>query len=115
MAAPSTISLFTILRDETGAAIANATVRLVLNYNQATVTATGDSVLPIQQTATSDSTGKATFSNVVPTDLMSPTNVTYTVIEPHRSYRIAPLSSNGNSQQTTAANVIVNPPGALVL
>lgn len=114
MAAPATIQVFTILRDETGAGIPNATVKLVLNYNQATVTATGDAVLPVQQTTTTDSTGKATFT-LVPTDLMSPANVTYTMIEPQRSYRINPLSSNGSPQQATASNVIVNPPSALAL
>ena len=112
MAAPSTVQVFNFVRDQTGAAIANATVRCVLSYSQATVTATGDSIAPSQQTATTDSTGKYTFT-VVPTDLLSPTNLIYTIMEPNRSYDIAPQSGNGASQQTTAANVIVNQPGAL--
>lgn len=112
MAAPSTVSVFNIVRDTTGVGIANAPVHLILNYNQATVTATGDAIQAIQQSTTTDSTGKYSFT-VVPNDLLSPANTTYTIVEPSRTYDIAPQSGNGASQQTTAAGVIVNQPGAL--
>lgn len=112
MAPPATITLFNTVRDTAGAGIGSATVRIILDYNQATVTATGDSIDEVQQTTTTDSSGRWAFT-IVCNDLLSPANTTYTVIEPHRSYQVAPQSANGASQQATAANVIVSVPTAL--
>lgn len=112
MAPPATITLFNIVRDTAGVGIANATVRIILDYNAATVTATGDSIDEVQQTTATDPSGRWAFT-IVCNDLLSPANTTYTVIEPHRSYQVAPQSANGASQQATAGNVIVNVPTAL--
>jgi hypothetical protein len=112
MAAPATLEVFNILRDLAGNAISGATVRCVLSSGFATVTATGDSIAEVQLNATTDGTGRYAFT-LVGTDLLSPANQVYTIQEPHRAYAIAPLSTNGASQQTTAGNVIVSTPTAL--
>lgn len=112
MAPPATVSVFNILRDSTGVAIANESVRCVLNGQMITVVATGDAILAVQQITTTDIAGRYAFT-VVPNDLLSPANTTYTIVEPNRAYDIAPQSSNGATQQTTAANVIVNTPATL--
>lgn len=85
--------------------MSNAQVYCTLNNNTATVTASGDTFMQNKQTSLTDSTGKYTFT-VVGTDLLSPSGLNYIIEEPHRTYRINPLSSNGSSQQTTASNVI---------
>lgn len=112
MAPPATLSVFNILRNLAGNPISGAQVKCVLASGFATVTATGDSVAEVQLSTTTDSTGRYAFT-IVGTDLLSPANQVYTIMEPHRSYDIAPLSTNGATQQTTAANVIVSTPTAL--
>jgi hypothetical protein len=114
MTAPATLSVFTIIRAQNGTPIANATVKCSFLYNAATVTATGDSFAPQQQTGTTDGTGRVAFT-VVGNDLLSPANTVYDIQEPSRSYQIAPQSTNGSPQQTTAVNVIVNTPTALAV
>lgn len=112
MAPPATLEVFNIIRNSAGAGIAGARVNCTLSISYATVTATGDSIDEIQQTTETDGNGRYAFT-IVANDLLSPANTTYTIQEPHRSYQIAPQSGNGSSQQTTAANVIVNVPTAL--
>lgn len=112
MAAPATLSVFNILRGTDGVAIAGVRVQCTLSINYATVAATGDAIDEIQQTTTTDGNGRYAFT-IVGNDLLSPANTVYTIMEPHRSYQIAPQSTNGASQQTTAANVIVSTPTPL--
>lgn len=112
MAAPATLVVFSILRATDGTPIVGATVHCTLSINYATVTSTGDGIDEIQQSTVTDPTGRYAFT-IVGNDLLSPLNTVYTIQEPHRSYQIAPQSGNGASQQTTAANVIVNVPTAL--
>jgi hypothetical protein len=109
--AVATISLYDTITDSADAPVANATVTLTFGYNSAT---TADGLLqPSQRTATTDSTGKFTFAKVIPNDLVSPANTIYMIETPFRVYEVAPQSTNGASQQSTAANVIVNNPLAL--
>ena len=109
--AVATISLWDTVTDSADAPVANATVTLTFGYNSAT---TSDGLIqPSVRLTTTDSTGRWTFSKVIPTDLISPSNTYYTVSTPFRVYEVAPLSTNGASQQSTAANVIVNNPLAL--
>lgn len=112
MAAPATLSVFNILRASDGTALSGVPVRIVLNGDFITVTATGDAISDKQQSTTTDSGGRYAFT-IVGNDLLSPANTTYTIFEPDRTYQIAPQSTNGASQQTTASNVIVNTPVAL--
>lgn len=109
----ATISLFDTVTDSQDVAVPNATVTLTFAYNQAT---TADGLLqPSVRQTTTDSTGKFTFAKVIPNDLISPSNTVYLISIPaiERSYEVAPQSGNGSSQQSTAANVIVNNPLAL--
>jgi hypothetical protein len=106
--AVQTISLFDIIVDSGGAPQANVTVTLSFGYNAAT-DADG-LILPSQRTATTDGTGKWTIAKVIPNDLIAPSNTIYLVETPFRTYEVAPQSTNGASQQSTAANVIVNNP-----
>ena len=110
MAAPATITIFDNIYSTSGVAVANATVTCILNGTQETTS--GGLIGPLQQSTTTDANGKFSFS-VVCNDLLSPANSTYTIITPFRTYDIAPQSANGNPQQTTAANVIVNTPTPL--
>lgn len=110
MVAPATITVFDTLYSSAGVAIAGVTVNCVLNGGQETTT--GGLISPVQQSTVTDGTGRFAFT-VVCNDLLSPANSTYTIQTPFRTYDIAPQSANGNSQQTTAANVIVNTPTPL--
>lgn len=109
--AVATITLFDFVTDATDTAVPNVKVRLTFGYNAAT---TADGILqPSVQETITDSTGKFTFSKVIPNDLIAPANTVYLIETPFRSYLVAPQSGNGSSQQSTAANVIVNNPLAL--
>jgi hypothetical protein len=109
--AVATISLFDTVTDSSDAAVPNALVTLTFGYNQAT---TSDGLLmPSVRQITTDATGKFTFSKVIPNDLISPANSVYQIDTPFRTYQVAPQSGNGASQQSTAANVIVNTPSPL--
>ncbi len=110
MVAPATITVFDNIYDTASNAVAGANVNCVLNSN--TETTAGGLIGPRQQSTTTDSSGRFAFI-VVCNDLLSPANSTYTIQTPFRTYDIAPQSANGSSQQTTAANVIVNTPSAL--
>lgn len=110
MAAPATITVFDNLYSASGVAVVNANVYCVLNGTQETTS--GGLIQPTQQVTTTDGNGRFAFT-VVCNDLLSPANSTYTIITPFRTYDIAPQSANGNPQQTTAANVIVNTPVAI--
>jgi hypothetical protein len=109
--AVTTISLYDLLTDSSDAPIANVQITLTFGLNFATTT---DGLLqPSVRTATTDATGKWTFAKVIPNDLIAPANTTYAVQTPFCTYQVAPQSGNGASQQSTAANVIVNNPLAL--
>lgn len=110
MVAPATITVYDNLYAASGAAVSGATVNCVLNGTQETTA--GGLISPTQQSTTTDGSGRFAFT-VVCNDLLSPANSTYTIMTPFRTYDIAPQSANGASQQTTAANVIVNTPLAL--
>jgi|GEM_PF-5152251 len=104
----ATISLYDVVTDSQDVAVPNATVTLTFGYNAAT---TADGLLaPSVRQVQTDSTGKFTFAKVIPNDLISPANTVYQIDTPFRTYQVAPQSGNGSSQQSTAANVIVNNP-----
>lgn len=112
MAAPATLTVFDNVYDDKGVAIANTTVTCVLDSTVETTS--GGLIAASQQSTTTDNNGRFQFT-VIANDLLSPANSTYTISIPaiSRSYQIAPQSGNGSSQQTTAANVIVNTPNAI--
>jgi hypothetical protein len=110
--AVATISLWEVITDTADAPVANVDVTLTFDYNGAT-TADG-LLLPSVRRGTTDSTGRVTFAKVIPNDLISPANTVYIVQTPFRNYQVALQSGNGASQQSTAANVIVNAPGAIL-
>jgi hypothetical protein len=107
----ATISLWEAITDVADVPVPNATVTLAFGYNGAT---TADGLLqPSVRRLQTDSTGKVTFPKVIPNDLISPANTVYVITTPFSTYEVAPQSGNGSSQQSTAANVIVNAPLAL--
>jgi hypothetical protein len=112
MAAPPTITVYDTVYDNNGKPLVSATVTCVLESTLETY-AGGLITARTQQTLT-DPTGRFQFT-VICNDLLAPANSAYTITIPSigRSYQIAPQSANGSSQQTTAANVIVNTPSPL--
>jgi hypothetical protein len=102
------VVLFDYFLDDTGAAIKNARVSVLLNSTKPTTTISPLTVVALtQQYVTTDGNGYWQFS-LIPNTNINPANSTYTVQTPDGSYDVT-LGSVG-PYQSTAFGTIVNVP-----
>lgn len=105
----ATVVVFDYLLDTAGKPIVGATVRCVLNYNAATVSSPAVSIVPNQQSATTDANGYYQFT-LIPSASLAPSGTTYQVVTPVYAADISVPSGGGPYQ---VPGLIVGQPTSL--